>query len=542
VNDETPGGTLTLVNGTVWGAPHDSIAVESGRIVAVGAAEDLLAARAPDARVVDLRGACVVPGFTDSHTHFHRTALLSEHFLDFTALAPSTIGDVLEAVRRRSAHGHQGEWVQGDNLSDFVLAERRFPTRWELDAVSDGRPVLLRGMGKHVVAANSLALARAGITAETPDPAGGRIERDDQGEPTGVLHERAKLRLDTTRVDTVVPPLAEEDRLRALQAGIAQLHSQGICSIHEITRTADEFGDYQRLREAGGLTMRVRAYVRVIEGQATVHDLARLGVRSGLGDSWLRLGGVKVSIDGSCAFRNAALYEDYPGHPGNRGLVRVEQDELDETVSIAHRLGLQVAVHAIGPRAVDMALAAFEAAGSPQALAAMRHRVEHAYLPARPEQLARMRNLGLVLSTQPGFIQSVGDTWVDIFGPEYAGRMMPLRSAVAAGVLVMGNSDCPTASTAPLSGIAAAVRRRTRLGVQLGTDEAVTIAEAIRMYTTVPAYSAREERQRGSVEVGKRADLTVLSADPGMVPADELGTVSVVGTLVDGVPVFDRME
>lgn len=542
MNDEASGGTLTLVNGTVWGTPHDSVAVEGGRIRAVGATEDVLSARARSARVIDLRGACVVPGFTDSHTHFHRTAILSEHFLDFTALAPRAVGDVVEAVRRRCGQDQQGEWVQGDNLSDFVLAERRFPTRWELDAVSGERPVLLRGMGKHVVAANSLALARAGITAETPDPPGGRIERDDRGEPTGVLHERAKLRLDTTRLDTVVPPLSEEDRLHALRAGIAGLQSQGICSIHEITRTGDEFADYQRLREAGSLTMRVLAYVRVIEGQASLEDLAHVGVRSGLGDSWLRLGGVKVSIDGSCAFRNAALYEDYPGHPGNRGLVRVDQDELDVAVASAHRLGLQMAVHAIGPRAVDMALAAFETAGSPEELAAMRHRVEHAYLPARPEQLARMRNLGLVLSTQPGFIESVGDTWVDIFGDEFAGRMMPLRSALTAGVTVMGNSDCPTANTAPLAGIAAAVRRRTRLGVELGTDEAVTVDEAIRMYTTVPAYAAREERRRGSVEVGKLADLTILSADPTTVPADELDTVSVVGTLVDGVPVFDRME
>ena len=397
--------------------------------------------------------------------------------------------------------------------------------------------MLLRGTGKHVVAANSLALRLAGIDATTPDPPGGRIDRDVEGEPTGVLHERAKLRLDTTRTDTVVPGLSEADRLQALATGIARLHSLGITAIHEITRTADEFADYQRLRaSSSGLGVRVRAYVRVVEGQATLDDLAALGVRSGLGDDLLRFGGVKVSVDGSEELRNAALHEDYLGHPGNRGLIRIEAAELDAVVRRSHDLGLQTAVHAIGPRAVDLALHAFAGIGDPDAVRRLRHRVEHAYLPPRPGQLEAMRDLGLVLSTQPAFLEAIGDGWLDIFGADAGPRMMPLRTALDLGLVVQANSDVPCARLDPLIGIRAAVRRTTRSGTHLGDAEAVTVAEAVAMYTSAAAWTAHEEDRRGSVEAGMLADLTIVSADP----AAELDTHTVDATVVDGRLAFSR--
>lgn len=528
---------LLLRGGRVWGAGPDADAVllDGRRIAAVGRGDDLAS---PGADVAGLGGRWVLPGFTDSHTHFHRTAMLAEYFLDFAELHPAgSVATVLNAVGARYAATPEDGWIQGDNLAPSTLAEHRFPTRWELDTVAPDRPVLLRGVGKHVVAANSLALRLAGIDATTPDPAGGRIERDDTGEPTGILYERAKLRLDTTRTDTVVPGLSEPDRLRALATGIARLHALGITAIHEITRTPDEFADYQRLRTtAAGLGVRVRAYVRVVEGQASLDDLAALGVRSGLGDDLLRFGGVKVSVDGSEEHRNAALHEDYPGHPGHRGLIRIEAAELAGVVRRAHGLGLQTAVHAIGPRALDLTLDAFAGLGDPGGVRRLRHRVEHAYLPPRPGQLETMRDLGLVLSTQPAFLEAVGDAWLEIFGADAGPRMLPLRTALDLGLVVQVNSDVPCSRLDPLVGLRAAVRRRTRAGTRLGAAEAVTVAEAVAMYTSAPAWTAHEEDRRGAVEAGRLADLTIVSADPEA----ELDTLTVDGTVVDGRLVFSR--
>lgn len=489
-------------------------------------------------RVVDLKGRSVLPAFCDSHTHFHRTAILQEHFLDFANPRPRTIAEVLDAVERRAQVTKAGSWIEGDNLMDADVAERRWPTREELDRVAPANPVLIRGMGKHVVIGNSRALAEAGIDELTEDPPGGRIERGAGGQPTGVLHERGKLRLDTTRGDTVVPPLSVEDRLDALESGLRRLWQFGLAGIHEIVRSPEEFADYLRLRERGSLPLRVTSYVRVVEGRASLDDLANIGMRTGYGDAWLRLGGVKVSIDGSCTFRNAALYDPYPGEEDNRGIIRIEIDELREVIRRSDSLGLQVAVHAIGPRAVDMSLDAFETAVDPANVGRMRHRIEHAYLPPRPGQLERMAGLKLTLSTQPAFINSVGDVWIEIFGADAVEEMVPLRSALDAGVKVQANSDCPTGSLDPRIGIATAIRRTTRSGRRLGTRQAVSLAEAVEMYTKAPAFSAFEEGSRGSLEPGKVADVVVFGGD--LTATGDVADVPIDATIMDGEIVYER--
>lgn len=535
-------GDLALVGARVWQRPGaTAILVRDGRIARVGTDAEVRSA-ASGGEVVDLHGGTVLPGFTDSHTHFHRTAILREHFLDFDRPSVRTVRDVLDAVADRARSMPPERWIEGDNLVGDRLTDRRLPNRWELDEAAPHNPVLLRGMGKHIVVANSAALRLAGIDADTADPPGGRIERDATGAPSGVLHERGKLRLDTTRVDTVVPPIAEGDRLAALESGIAELHRAGVTAIHEITRTRDELADYSTLHSDDRLRMRVVAYVRVVEGQASLDGMIRTGLRSGFGDEMLRLGGVKISIDGACTFRNAAVYDPYPGQPDNRGITRVEQPELDQLVREADAAGFQIAVHAIGPRAVDMALDAFERLGPRQAGNPRRHRIEHAYLRPRSGQFARMRALGLLLSTEPAFIASVGDAWFEIFGATDARQMVPLRTALTHGLTVLANSDCPTAAPVPLVGIQAAVTRTTASGRELDPAERVTVAEAIDMYTRTPAFAAREERRRGRIEPGYAADLTALACDPEAVPPGEIGAIPVTLTVVAGTPVHSSVD
>jgi predicted amidohydrolase YtcJ len=531
------GRYLALVNGVVHadgGPAASALLIREPVIEAIGETSDILAQAPPGTRVVDLAGRHVMPAFTDSHTHYHRAAVLRMHFLDFTALAPRSLSDVLAAVRGADAVVAPGQWVQGDNLSAAALAEARLPTRAELDHACPGRPVILRTVGKHGISANSAALAAAGITAATPDPPGGRIERDAAGEPAGVLHETAKLRLDALRADTVVPPLSEQARLDALRQGLRELARHGITEIHEITQSPDELADYARLREAGDLTARVVGYVRVVEGQATVDDLLRVGMRTGFGDDWLRLGGIKVSIDGSCTMHNALLYQGYLDEPGNTGLIRVPAGDLDDIVARAERGGLQVALHAIGQRAVDLAADAIDRAqgGRPSRL---RHRVEHAYLAPRAGQLERLRDLGVTVSTQPSFLWANGDTWAAMFGPGETERMMPVRALLDLGIPAMANTDFPNAPLDPAVTLRAAVERRTRAGAVIGAAEAVTPRTAWSLVTTGAAYGAFEERTRGKVAPGYLADLVVLSADP--FDPGALGPGAVDATVAGGRPV-----
>lgn len=534
-----PAGYLALVNGTIHchhTPPAEAVLIREPVIAAVGDTRRVLDDAPPGTTVIDLAGRHVMPAFTDSHTHYHRAAMLRMHFLDFTELAPASIADVLASVRDAAANVPPGQWVQGDNLSAAALAEGRLPVRAELDHACPARPVVLRTVGKHGISANSAALAAAGITAGTPDPPGGRIEHDESGEPTGVLHETAKLRLDALRGDTVVPPLTEAARLAALRRGLAELGRYGIAEIHEIAQAPDELADYARLRESGDLTARVVCYVRVVEGQATLDDLLRLGLRSRFGDDWLRVGGVKVSIDGSCTLHNAAVYSGYLDEPDNMGLIRVPQETLNDLAIQAERGGLQLAVHAIGQRAVDMAIAAIERATQDGRPSRLRHRVEHAFLAPRPGQLERLRELGVLVSTQPSFLWANGDTWPGMFGEAETERMMPLRSLLDLRIPVLLNTDFPNAPLDPLLTLRAAVGRRSRSGAVIGPAEAITAREAWELATAGSAYAAFEEQTRGRIAPGYLADLVLLPADP--YELDGLGPDPVEATVVGGRPVY----
>lgn len=516
--------------------PGDSIGIRAGAIAALGPWVELRDEVGPATRVVDVGGRTVTPAFIDSHTHFHRGAVLRHCFLDFEALAPAGLDDILRHVRERAAAIGPDAWIQGDSLSASRLIEGRLPDRHELDRVAPSNPVVLRGIGKHVVAANTVALAAAGIDRATPDPAGGRIERDAAGEPTGILHETAKLRLDQSRADTVVPVPSAGERRAALRAAYRDLHAVGIATIHEMVRLPEEADDHAALRAEGDLGVRVRLFYRIHESPLSLDWLVRLGIRRGLGDDWLRVLGVKISVDGFCIFRNAAVEEPYRHEPDNRGLFRIEADTLDDLVARANAQGLQVAVHAVGPRAVDRALDAFERAGP---AVAGPHRLEHAYLDMDPDRLRRAHRLGLVWSVQPAFLDAYRREWADAFEPARVERIMPLRTGAAIGLPTQFNSDFPCAPFDPLDAIRLAVTR-DRDGVATGHDEVIGVAEAWRAFTTTPANVAGDAGL-GRIAIGARADLVVLDGDP-FAPEPDLAAVAVHATMVDGTLVHEAAQ
>jgi hypothetical protein len=523
------------------GTVCEAFATRDGRVIATGTTAEIDALRSPSTTVIDAAGATVLPAFTDSHTHLRRAAHANAYFIDFTTAAPGTIREVLALVARAAADAAPGEWVRGDNLVPEAIAEHRFPDRSELDEVGAGHPVILRGIGSHVVAVNSVALGLSGIDRATSDPTGGRIERDAAGEPTGILHERAKLRLDETRTDTVIPPIGREQRITALARSMAMLHANGIAAIHEIVRDPDDFGDYLLLRSRGGLGVRVRFYVRGLDATTSLDQVTGIGLRSEFGDDWLRLGGIKFSIDGLETAGNAAVYRPYHDDRDNTGVLRIPPDDLRQAIHTADAAGLQVAVHAIGPRAVDMALDCFESL--PRHDEPLMHRLEHAYLPAPPGQWQRIADLGLLWSTQPGFLTRFGDAWVDLLDTEPTdGAWLPLRTARELGVRTQLNSDYPCATINPFEIAHAAVTRTTASGERIPGDETITVDQALRAMTnTAAADSTGDAGNRGSIEVGKLADFVVVSDDPYEVAPANLAKIAVLRTAIAGELVYDAI-
>ena len=519
------------VHATVAGsADASAIAIADGRVIALGS-DDEIDALAGDRRtvVVELRGRAVTPAFVDSHTHFHRSALVRRLYLDFETLAPTDHAELLGLVAARHEELPAGTWLQGDSLRPSALAEGVLPDRRALDRVSGDLPVVLRGIGKHVVVANSAALAAAGIDAATADPPGGRIERDVDGQPTGVLHERAKLRLDASAADTVIPSPSREARLDAIRAAIGDLHRLGITTIHEMIRLPEEVDDLAALHALGELPLRVRLSYRVHETPIRLDHLAALGIRRGFGDDWFSVLGIKVSVDGWCIFGNAAVEEPYIGMAEGLGLMRIEPAELRSLVKAANERGLGVALHAVGPRAVDAALDAFESAGP---ATAGPYRLEHGHLDMDERRLGRMRALDVAWSVQPGLLPAYRADWEAILEPARVDAIMPVAAGAALGIPILLNSDVPSGPQAPFAAIHAAVTREAG-GRRIGADQGISLVDAWRGWTTVP-HAVAGERSLGPLVPGASADLIVLSADPFDGPPDALKDLGVDATMLDG--------
>jgi predicted amidohydrolase YtcJ len=519
----------------------EAVAVRGDRIVGVGSGSEIEPLADGRTEVLDARGRTVLPGFIDGHTHFNSASTVYTYLIDFLHGDPKSLSDVFNAVRQRSFKLPPGSWIRGDGLNEYHFAdEQRLPTRWELDEVAPDHPVVLFSTGYHMASANSLALKLAGISRETEDPLGGKLDRDEQGELTGVLRERAKLRLDPARGDAVVPTFGMAERLEALKTGFDLLLQHGVTSIHDIVPDPEEVRAYHLLQRAGELGLRVQLLIRGIETQTDLEHVVALGLQQGLGDDWLKIGGIKMSVDGVCICRNAAVHDPYPGEPDNLGIVRIPQEELDEKVALCHRNGLRVAIHAIGQRAVDMALQSIEKALQEQPLNDHRHRIEHAYLPPRPGQLERMARLRIVASPQPSFIYGFGDGWISVWGEDNLPHVMPLRTMLDLGLRVMGSTDFACVPVDPFLTLRSAVARRTKAGVVLDPREAISLDEALRLQTTGAAFGGFDEGRKGSLEVGKLADLIVISEDPYEVPPDELNRIQVDATVLGGRLVYQR--
>jgi predicted amidohydrolase YtcJ len=536
---------LLLVNANVLtmdpGRPRArSVAVAGGRIVAL----DADPGDRPGGEVIDLHGATLLPGFHDAHNHMAWFGLtLTEVDLRLTSLA-----DLYAAVASRAEQTSPGGWVVGSGYDQNKIGAH--PNRDALDRVAPGRRVWLRHTSGHMCVVNSQVLADLGMDAGPVEVPGGKVATDAAGRPTGLLEERAQ-----ELVGRLVHPYPLAVITDAIDRAGAQYLREGITSCTEagiaggwIGHTPVELAAYQAARDEGRL--RVRVDLMIVSD--ALHPLAAhpddglelgldLGIRTGFGDDWLRIGAMKVFTDGSLVGRTAAMHDDYAGTLGNHGYLQGEAADIQATIIAAHRSGWQVAAHAIGDRAIDVVLDGYDQALTRWPRPQARHRIEH-FAASRPDQVARAARLGVVAVPQGRFATELGDGMLAAMTPERHDWLYRQRSLLAAGMTLPGSSDRPVVTGAPLLGIHDMVNRRTAAGAAFNSAEAITVMAALRAYTSGSAYASHAEHLKGTLAPGMLADMVVLSEDPTAVSPTSIAGIGVLATFVDGRCRYDRGE
>ena len=499
-----------------------AIAIGNGKIIDVGKTEDILSHADDRTTIIDLQGRTVVPGFIDSHVHMLGSGRALQH-LDLRNA--NSIEKLQRRLRKYARDNPQSEWILGGSWDQERLAEKRYPNRWDLDAAVSERPVFLTRVCGHICVANSKALELAEIGPETTQLKG-IIEKDKEtGEPTGILGEEA---LELIRRVIPKPTLREieESCLLACQKAA----ETGLTGVHWLIGSADELRALQKIHKEDRLPIRVYLGIPA----ALLHHLVALGLTTGFGDDMIKIGFIKVILDGSLGGHTAALNEPYSDKKDTKGMLLHTQEELNSIILDAQNARLQVAIHAIGDRAANVAVEALERAKESHPDKDHRHRIEHCSV-LNPALVERMKQSGIVASVQPHFV--VSDFWVKSrVGEGRARWVYPFRSLLQAEIAVAAGSDCPVEPIDPLLGIWAASARMDSHG------ENVTADEALRMYTLNGAYASFDEGRRGSIEAGKLADLTVLSADPSSIGPDRIRDISVEMVVVGGRIVYEKPQ
>lgn len=526
----------------------EAVLVAGERIVEVGRARRLTEI-APEAEAVDLEGRVLFPGFIEPHSHVLGYGLAESRAAVFynRNLAPVTSREeLLDAVRDEAREREPGEWITGRGFSPDRWPDRSLPDRDELDRVAPDQPVALNSLGGHILLCNTRALEAGGVTADTPDPENGVVYRDAGGRPTGPLKDGAML-----PVFSRVPTPSDDELLEAARVATRRMAAMGITTVHHIRNWLPggygpeqirPFVEMERRRE---LPIRVWLMVEAYENIARVGDyrhvdsLASLGLRTGFGDR-VKLGSVKVIVDGWLDARTSANYEPYADAPELRGYCWREADVSDyrELVWRAHRAGFQLAIHCDGIRSTDIILDAYEEALQRLPRDDHRHRLEHVPI-LTDEQIERIASLGLSVCTVPTYRM---EPWYKAmiaraYGEERARRLtLRYRELLRAGVHVFGGSDCHPCEDRWLSPLGQ-IRLNSVEG-PLEPSNRFSREEAVAMFTTAAARASFEEHEKGRIAPGYLADMVVLDGDPLTVPDGQLGEIRVLRTLVGGETVY----
>ena len=524
---------LAIVNARIWTGDAsrpwaDAVLVRGERIDAVGSSAEIRKRAGSDVKVVDAKGMMVTPGFIDAHVHFvdGGFALASVQLRD-----ARTKADFIQRIRVFALTVPNGTWILNGDW-DHTNWGGELPERSWIDSVTPNNPVWINRLDGHMNLANSLALAAARVTRANKDVSGGTIVRDAAGEPTGVLKDNAQ-----NLMSAAIPEPSMEMSLRALDAAMSYVAERGVTSVHHMGGW-DHLAVFRRAHDAGALRTRISAAVPLSTWARLRDEIAM----HGRGDTWLHIGGLKGFVDGSLGSHTAAMLAPFTDAPSDRGLLVNSEKNLHDWTDGADKAGLQVIVHAIGDRAIRTQLGIFEHVAKEHGPRDRRFRIEHAQHIA-PADIPRFAKLGVIPSMQPYHAIDDG-RWADrVIGAERAKGTYAFKSLLDHGAKLAFGSDWFVAPPTPLAGIYAAVTRRTlddRHPTGWVPEQKITVEQALRAYTSGSAYAGFQEKDVGTLEAGKLADLVIVDRDITRIPAETIRDAKVMLTMVGGRVVFDR--
>ena len=533
-----PAAELALINGRIWTGNKsqpwaEGLASRGERIIATGSNSDIKKLADAKTRVIDLEGKLALPGFIDDHTHF---LIGGFHLLSVELRDAGTPEEFGSRIKGYASKLPAGRWITGGDWDHERWPGGPLPTKELIDRYTQNNPVFVTRLDGHMGLANSVALRMAGVTKDTKDPPGGTIVRDARtGEPTGILKDDAQ-----GLIYRVIPETSDAEREEALKASLTEAARFGVTSIQDITPWQD-YETYRRFRDSGRLTVRVYARTPMSQWKRQAEIVARQGT----GDDWLRLGGLKAFMDGSLGSTTALFFEPFSDAPNTSGLMvddNIPEGKLKQNIKSADKAGLQCSIHAIGDKANNILLNYFEEVAKENGARDRRFRIEHAQH-LLPADISRFSKLGVIASMQPYHAIDDGRWAEKRIGPRRIKTTYAFRSLLDSGATLVFGSDWFVAPLSPILGIHAAVTRQTIDGknpVGWVPEQKVSVEEAVRAYTSSCAYAEFAEKNKGTLEVGKLADVVVLSQDIFRINPDEIQKTGVVYTIVGSRVVYGK--
>ena len=487
--------------------PAELVAVDGDSIFFTGMNADAERLTGRDTKVIDCEGRTIIPGFNDAHLHLFS---LIKKLLGIDLSRARSIADIKQAIRKKAAETPPGTWISGTDYNEFYLDEGHCPTRYDLDEAAPGHPVIISHRSLHACVLNSKALELAGITAETPEPPGARIERDlETGEPNGILIDMVgQIR------NNVMPPMTEEELKEGLALANKLFLSNGITSIQEAT-VSNGTGRWETVC-GFVLNQQLRSRVTMMAGAPYWKEFQTVNMKTGTGDNLMQLGAVKFVPE-----------------------IRPDQDALNLQVSECHGAGWQIAIHAVAENTVTAAVAALENAAKISPTIGRRHRIEHCG-ECPPALMERIKKLGAVIVTHPAHLYFSGERYLATVAKSQLPWLYRVKSPIDAGIKVAAASDAPVIPIDPMTAIYGAVTRRAESGQVLLPEERIPALKALELYTLNSAFASFDESIKGSLAPGKLADMAILSDDPLAVPPEKLKEIKVEKTIIGGEVVWER--
>lgn len=541
---------LILINGKIYKTDKDNnmveaLAIKDGKIYKTGSNEEIITLKDADTKIIDLEGKAVLPGFNDSHMHLVNYGY---SLRQADLIGTSSIKDLNERISKYISNENieEGRWVRARGWNhDYFLDGKKFPNRYDLDKVSKLHPIIATRTCGHVAVVNSKALEIMGIKKAYPQIEGGQIDLDEQGEPTGVFRENA-----LTEVYKNIPSPSVDGIKDMIKSAIYEMNKFGLTSVATDDFQALPGNDYKKILKAyNELKEENKLNIRIYE-QCLIPDIDEYkefiekGHVTGSGDETLKIGPLKLLLDGSLGARTAALNEPYEDDPDNTGIITSNQEELDKIVKLANENNCQVAIHGIGDRAIEMALLAIERALESNCREDHRHGIVHSQI-TNQKIFDKFKELNAIAYIQPIFLDYDWSMVADRIGSEREKTSYNWKTMIDMGIHCPMGSDSPVETFNPMKGIYEAVTRKDLDGNPKGgwlAEQALTVEEALYAYTLEGAYASFEEEIKGSIEDGKLADIVVLNKNPYTVKPDEIKDIEIDMTIMNGNIVYQSKE